>query len=180
MLVYHGTNNMFTNFDYNKIGQHGTSEGQGFYFTDNKEVAAAYATNGYLLTVEYQANKPLAFTQKKITKQQLKSYFRELHKINECLWNYTDVDFVGMDFALTTAVDLEYNSATNDVDMICSICNGCGSVEDGLKTLYRVLGYDSIQTAADWGKQNLYIALVNDIIKIVDVESLKDSRRMVA
>ena len=39
MLVYHGSKELFTEFSYSRIGTNGTTEGQGFYFTDNLQVA---------------------------------------------------------------------------------------------------------------------------------------------
>ena len=180
MLVYHGTENSFTVFDYSRIGQHGSSEGKGFYFTDSKQIALSYANNGYVLTVKFRGNKLLHYTDKVITIPEWKRYLRKLHKVTDCLNNYDDVHRYGVERVLSKAIETEYKYSTNDVDMVCSICNGCGDTENGLKMLYEVLGYDSVQVEADWGRQRLYIALTNDIIEIVNVESADKARREAA
>ena len=43
LVVYHGTGREFDTFDYSKIGTFGTSEGLGFYTTENLEIAQEMA-----------------------------------------------------------------------------------------------------------------------------------------
>ena len=42
-----------------------------------------------------------------------------------------------------------------------------GGIEAVAKTFNKVLGYDSIALKADWGNQNIYIAMIPEIIKII-------------
>lgn len=59
-VVYHGTNADFDTFDYDKIGTNGTSEGVGFYFTDDLETAEGYKKqNGSLKKCDVSIQKPL-------------------------------------------------------------------------------------------------------------------------
>ena len=60
MLVYHGSKELFTEFSYSRIGTNGTTEGQGFYFTDNLQVAKSYSEkDGYVYEVDFVGKKSL-------------------------------------------------------------------------------------------------------------------------
>lgn len=173
MEVYHGSPNLFEVFDYSRIGQNGTSEGYGFYFTDNLEVAKSYATNGYLYTVELKGQKPLSFHKLTITKKKLRRLLIVLNDQNEYLSNFGDVNFEGLESVLDKAVEIMYDTVDNDVDLVGGIINSYGDVGEVLKNLHATLGYDYIKTTAEWGSQTLYIALIPDIIKIQDVKSIR-------
>jgi ADP-Ribosyltransferase in polyvalent proteins len=177
MLVYHGSKELFEVFDYSKIGTNGTMEGKGFYFTDSIGVASGYGDNGYLYTVEFNGKKSLDSEKKTITRQQLKKYLLVLHEETDYLSNWGEVGYEGLEKVLNEAVRGEYEQSDNDVDIISGIANASGNMEVSLSLVYKVLGYDSIVLDAEWGNgQKLYIALTNDIIKIVDVKELKGSK----
>jgi len=193
-IVYHGSPNKFTQFSYDNMRTNATSEGVGFYFTDNKEIATGYASestnngkyNGYLYTVEFNGKKSLSSDKKTITKVQLKKFLKALNQaiLNsndeniDYLSNYNDVEYYGIERVLTEAVNMEYDNNTNDVDLIAGICNASGNFEITLITLYKTLHYDSIVLTAEWGQdesgvnQQLYIALVNEAIKILNIEQI--------
>ncbi|PLS19124.1 hypothetical protein CVD28_01580 [Bacillus sp. M6-12] len=174
MLVYHGSKQLFEAFDYSKIGTNGTMEGKGFYFTDKKLIAEGYGQDGYLYTVEFNGKKSLHSDKKTITRQQLKKYLKELDKKTDYLSNWGDTAYDGLEKVLNEAVRGEYEQSDNDVDIIAGIANACGDMETSLTLLYQLLGYDSIVVDGEWGNgQRIYIALTNDIIKIVDVKELK-------
>ncbi|MDP4224786.1 MAG: hypothetical protein Q8910_00250 [Bacteroidota bacterium] len=173
MIVYHGSKNQFDQWSYNIIGQNGTSEGIGFYFTDNKTIAEGYASQGYLYTVEFNGKKLLSHDKKTITKQQIKKYLLTLNDKINYLDNYGEVEFEGLNSVLNEAIEAEYNSSDNDVDIVCGICHASGNIETCLTTLHELLGYDSIVLPAEWGNgQTLYIALVNNVIQIQKVERI--------
>lgn len=172
MLVYHGSSSFFRIFDYDKMGKNGTSEGRGFYFTDNRGIALSYAINGYLYTVNTRFTKKLSSNRKTITKQQLKVYITELDKATDYLSNWGDAHYMGYQRVLNLAASAEYSNSDNDVDLICSICNGCGSNELALTILNRVLGYDSCIQKADWGNQKIYIATVHSAFEILRVDRI--------
>lgn len=175
MLVYHGSKNLFEVFDYSKIGTNGTTEGKGFYFTDSMRVASGYGQDGYLYIVDFNGEKSLSSEEKTITPQQLRGYLLALHQETECLSNWGEVAYEGLERVLDEAVRGEYEQSDNDVDVISGIANASGNMELSLSLVYKVLGYDSIVLDAEWGKgQKLYIALTNDIIKIVDVKEIKN------
>jgi len=189
MIVYHGSPNKFNTFDYSCIGQNGTSEGIGFYCTDNKTIAEGYAKEsrnngkyeGYLYTIEFNGKKSLSSTKRTITKSMLKKYLLTLQNNGiDYLSNYNDVEYYGVNKVLIEATEAENEASSNDVDLICSICHGSGNTEICLKTLYNTFGYDSIILQAEWGinditkeNQNLYIALVNEAIMIKNIENVR-------
>lgn len=174
MIVFHGSKNFFDVFDYSRIGLNGTSEGKGFYFTDSMSIASRYGESGYLYTVEFNGKKSLSSEKKTITRQQLKKYLLALDKETEYLSNWGDKDYDSLEKILNEAVRGEYEQSDNDVDMISGIANASGDIETSLSLLYKMLGYDSIVVDAEWGSgQRIYIALTNDIIKMVDVQTLK-------
>lgn len=174
MKVYHGSPARFEQFDYNRIGTNGTNEGKGFYFTDSARVARAYGENGYLYTVNFKGEKSLSNDTLTITRDELKEFLIELDKATEYLSNWGDVSYEGFESVLEEAVQGEYDVAESDVDLISGIANASGSMELSLTILQKQLGFDSIVMDADWGNgQKIYIALVQDIIEIIEVEELK-------
>jgi hypothetical protein len=174
MLVFHGSKELFDVFDYNKIGLNGTMEGKGFYFTDKSSIAEGYAQGGVLYSVEFNGKKMLHSDKKTITRQHLKKYLKALDEKTGYLSNWGDKEYDGLEKVLNEAVRGEYENSDNDVDLISGIANASGDIEASLTLLYQLLGYDSIVVDAEWGNgQRIYIALTNDIIRIVDVEELK-------
>ena len=60
--LYHGSQNEFTQFEKNKIGQGATlaaNTGNGFYFTDSEKKAIEYSKGGYNYKVYLNIQKPL-------------------------------------------------------------------------------------------------------------------------
>lgn len=174
MIVYHGSKEMFDIFDYSKIGLNGTSEGKGFYFSDNKEIAMRYGENGYLYTINFKGEKPLNCEKITIKKSELKKYLLELNKLIGYLENWGEVEGSGLNNVLNDAVEGELDYSDNDVDLISGICNASGNIKTCLTLLYSLFGYDSIVIKdAEWGgDQKIYIALTNDILEIKDVIKL--------
>lgn len=60
--VFHGTNNQFNNFDYDKIGKNTESawNGMGFYFSDNQTEASLYGNK--IINAEINLNNPIDLT----------------------------------------------------------------------------------------------------------------------
>lgn len=172
MLVYHGSPNNFDRFDYSRIRTNGTSEGVGFYFTDNKSIATGYGQKGYLYTVELKGNKALSDNYKTITENELKKLMIALDDETDYLSNYGDVNFEGYENVLNTALQSEYNNCDTDTEILGSLYNSCGENEIVVTLFYELLGYDYIKSIPEWGNQTLYIALTNDIIEVLEIESL--------
>lgn len=172
MQIYHGSPNKFNEFDYGRIRTNGTSEGIGFYFTDSKKIAQGYAQNGYIYTVELKTKKALSDNGLTLTVEEARKVIEAVDKEVGFLDNYGDVDYEGYAKVLKTAVDSEYYNSDTDTEFMGSLYNACGESEEVVKLFYNVLGYTHITSEPNWGNQELYIALSNDVIDIKKVEKV--------
>lgn len=171
MIVYHGSPNRFSTFDYKRIRTNGTTEGVGFYFTDKKDVAKAYANGGYLYTVDLNGKKPLSDRDLTLTEAEIRAYFIKLDKYTGFLENYGETAYSGLETVLNRAVQIERSVCLSDADLLGSAYNATGQNEKAITCMVETLGYDHIIAKPEWGNgQTLYIALTNDIIKIVSLE----------
>lgn len=173
--VFHGSPNKFDEFDYAKIGAQGTSEGQGFYFTDNNEVASNYSTGGYIYEVDFHGKKALSITSNTISKEDFRNILLEMHRAgSNYLSNWGDVEYDGLDEVLDIATDGSYDDGPggNDVDNIGGLLNAAeGSAEKVYRTLYEKFGYDHIPAKTDWGNgQTVYVATVPEAFTIKNVK----------
>ena len=169
MLVYHGSKELFTEFDYSRIGTNGTTEGQGFYFTDNLQVAKAYSDkDGYIYEVEFLAKKSLNSEKINLKRSEIKKILTALHSEMDILSNWDDVEYYGLNKVLNMAIE-NIMLCNSDVEIYGSLCNITDDIELISKTFNKVLGYDSIVLKADWANQNIYIAIIPEIIKIINV-----------
>ena len=171
-ILYHGSPNKFTQFDTKKIRTYGTSEGLGFYFTTNKDIAPNYANDGYLYTVNLDNQKSLSDNSKTINKNQLHEILIKLNKYTDYLENYGDISNGNFENVLNQAVENEYEYNNTDVEIIGSIYNTIGENPVILDILYKDFNYTHIKSTPDWGEQELYIALNNEIIKIIEIEKI--------
>lgn len=144
MRVYHGTKNLFKEFDYNMIGKNvGSDEGKGFYFTDDFEIAKRFSGNKYVLECNINIKKSLSETKKTIPKRDLKKLIIEIQKEFDFLSYYGDVEWSGFKTILTVAVNSEYDYSENDVDIVSGLCNVIG-FELVLPLVKKILSYDGI------------------------------------
>jgi hypothetical protein len=177
--AYHGSRSDFNKFSYEFIGKIGSSEGYGFYFTNNKEVAQMYAeNNGKLYYAYLQINKSLNSSKKTITKPQLAKLIQAIDpRGDEILSNWGDVQSEGYRKVLIEAVNAYYNDNQNDVELISGIINDNGrNYEEIYQILKKTLGYDGIITIPDWGHgQTIYVVFSSNQIKLADT-ILKDDR----
>lgn len=170
IIVYHGSPNQFELFDYSKIREHGTAEGVGFYFTDARHIAENYGNNGFLYTIQFTGTKPLSSQSLTITKDAFKRYLSELDKQVDYLSNWGETTYEGYDTVLERAVEGEYNTSNDDVELIAGVVNASGNAEVALSLCESVLGYDCIIVDAEWGGGiKIYIALTHNAYQIIDV-----------
>ena len=169
MLVYHGSNNLFKEFDYSRIGETGTAEGQGFYFTDSLDVANMYSEKGgYIYECEFSGKKSLNSEKITLKRSEIKKILLALHSENDILSNWDDVEHYGLNKVLNMAIE-NIMLCNSDVEIYGSLCNITDDIELISKTFNRILGYDSIVLKADWANQYIYIATIPEIIRIVNV-----------
>lgn len=175
MIVYHGSKSNFKRFDYGRIRERATSEGVGFYCTNKKDIAERYAEcNGYVMHFEFQGKKAISSKKITFTKKNIAKFLKELHKKNEYLSNFGDVEYEGYDKVVDRALSSLFEYSQDDMEILSDICNSCGSFETPLKLLYKMFGYDYCIVDANWGnegkKQKIYIILNNAAIKHVKSE----------
>lgn len=171
LVVYHGSPTKFDVFDSEKMGSQGTTEGKGFYFTDDVNLAKAYATaregqdikgEPHLFDVFLSIKNPIRdINQKTITKAKIRTIFQNLLKSNpEALSNYGDISFEGKQAVLAKALEIE-GVNESDLDVIGSLINGgAGSYEQVIDAVVKATGIDGV--AVKWnGIENgptIYVA----------------------
>lgn len=178
MKLYHGTTKKFDKFDFAFVGlENGTAEGKGFYFSDTIGIASVYGRNGYLYTVELETGREIT-EHTKMTRNEFKALLMALDKEVEYLSNYGEVAFEGLETVLNRAIESEFKYSDNDVDILGSLANGCGSLEMVNRTAYEVLGITHIRNNQTvWGNQikehhGVYVALIPELIKIEKIEKI--------
>lgn len=175
MKIYHGSKNSFKEFDYNLIRTNATTEGVGFYCTDNIAVAKQYSYEGYIMEYEYVGNKQLNSNEVSLTREELSLYMKKLNEVSEFLSCYGDVEWEGYNNVLNTALDNILEWSEDDIDIISQFCTICGDFEKPLTILYEVLGYDSAIIDAKWGDQKIYLILNNNAIKHLSTIKYKEA-----
>lgn len=172
MRIYHGSKNEFKEFCYDMIRTYATSEGVGFYCTDNRDVAKRYANDGYIMEYEYVGKKRLDSTKVSLTRNELRTFLIALNEEDEFLSNYGEVAWEGFENVLNRAIQdvIEYD---DDIDIISGICNVYGGFKRPLEILYETLGYDSAIVEASWGNQNIYLILNNKAVRFIKSEKVE-------
>lgn len=169
LVVYHGTGAEFDAFSHDFMGERGTSEGKGFYFTNNKQIANGYKPEGGRVIKAYLSiEKPLSSESKSITKEQLSKFIKGIDEDGQgYLSNWGDVSYEGYESVLKKAVEAEYDGSENDLDMITSIVNATGGdYERNYSILKATLGYDGAIAENPWGgKQTVYVPFLPTQIK---------------
>ena len=152
MVVYHGGPKGINVFDYNKIGEHGRSEGAGFYFTNNKDVAAGYGNDGKTYATYLDLKNPMPYDRKQFTPQQVRSIINNVLAEQEkngvsirdgFLSNFGGVDYEGKSKVLAEAV----NSFMGDESALDQISSFVGSGVDPKtvnSAVFKATKYDGI------------------------------------
>lgn len=166
---YHGSPNDFQEFSYKFMGEHGTSEGYGFYFTSDRDIAEGYAEGRGARKARLTINKPLSHEDMTISPAALAKFLRELDPDGQgYLSNWGESDIEGYDNVVRTAVKGEMGGSDNDVDLISGIINGAGRNPGAIyPILTRTLGYDGIVVhSPGWGgEQTVYVVFDNGQIR---------------
>ena len=151
MVVYHGSNNTFTEFDTIKIGSRtGTSDGRGFYFTTDKDYANSFGKDGNVLSVFLSIDNPLSLKEKTITKQQLFDIIKRIdekeftadgeHWLISIYGNYYEN---GIEGTIREAVENEYPYSDNDVELVNSLISASGNSNLVFSSVYEITGKSS-------------------------------------
>lgn len=172
--AYHGTTANFNEFDTNKITK--TSEGVGFYFSENPDVASGY---GKVKSVFLSMNKPLAYDSKAFNKSTImkiiKDMVKEEAKVNQediadgFLSNYGDVRYEGFNRVLdNTSRLLAGEKFAND--QVSGIYHSGVPLPIVSSSFKKVTGYDGVVANgySNVGTDKIYIAWSPNQIKSAD------------
>ncbi len=170
-MGYHGSPKEFQDFSYEYLGNTGTTEGFGFYFTSDKNVAEMFVDGGVLKKAILDIKKPLNFEGRTISKDEFAHFLRTLDPTGEgYLSNWGDVGYKSYEQVVQTTVEGEMSGSDNDVDLISGVIQALGrDTEFVYKVLKQTLGYDGIiVNNPSWGgKQVVYVVFDNSQIRYI-------------
>ncbi|POY42905.1 phage tail tape measure protein [Avibacterium endocarditidis] len=178
--VYHGTKaeNLHT-FDYDKIGQQGTVDGQGFYFTDDADYAKRYQQgNGKVINAYLNLENELDPNSLTLTKKEVKSLLKQLDPTGQdFLSNYGDVDYEGYNNVLNEAAEslLELD---NDVEVIGDIINSGNDIDKVYNALSKVRKNSGIIAPKEDGSTH-YILGTQNQMKSADLITYDDKGNII-
>lgn len=184
LVVYHGTKAQFDEFLGEKIGQSGTSEGVGFYFTNDENVAKGF---GDVMSVYLKLEKPIyAYAQVFMAEDydgdlDIMEANAEMIK-DASIRVLDDLKAKGYEFYNETTAQMadiytetDYDSLVNTIEMY--IKDGIKAEEYDENKLYndireaiiKEFGFDGFKTKG-YGSSNatVYVALMSNQIKSVD------------
>lgn len=200
-VMYHGTQNDFTVFDFSQGGKNGTAEGFGIYLTDNPEVSQSYGDRiieGYANITKpaysdrrtikrNELAKLIKETVSQEAKQLAEDYDGDLKAAEKDTWisNYVDTYNQNMKSAINETVDSIMQMNDNDMDIIQEVMTGMAirDYPDAVEfydTLTRVTGIDGFLTnwtSRDNGSKSLIaLAFRSNQIKNVDNQNPTDNQ----
>lgn len=188
LRVYHGTGaSVSHDFAFNPrfMGQHGSSEGYGFYFSSDRATADGYQKDGgATLECFLSVKRPLPLRQKRFTKAQLTKILKATVELeiassdgeiedfrDSFLSNYADTYSISFRAALSEAAEMEWDGSDTAVDQIASIANAAGDKTLIARAVQKALGYDGIVANGyddlGQGGGQIYIAWFPEQIKAV-------------
>jgi hypothetical protein len=179
LVVYHGSKAKFDVFELNKANRIGASEGYGFYFTDNKNIAEGYRSNsGDLFEVYLSIKNPLNKDAKPFNNTELSKIIKAAvaNEIKEnkgdiadykdtFLSNIADTYSTNFNNSIKEAVKMlsENDSA---IDQIAELANIMGSENIAMRSVTDATGYDGIYVKDfQGGEGDVYLAWYPEQIK---------------
>lgn len=186
--VYHGTGADFNEFSYDFMSMHGSMEGQGFYFTDNRSMAEGYhKDSGRVMEGYLGIQKPLSDSEVTLTRAELKKLLQKIDPTgDDVVINYDPAGGMGYpsrtwyNRALSATVDAIYNSSASDSEILADIANSGAGTETVVRTTRDVLGYDGYIVPGKYDGANVYVAFESNQFKNITNQnptSSEDIRR---
>ena len=174
--VYHGSSAVFNVFSADFMSQHGSSEGQGFYFTDYKDMAEGYQKKGGQLLEGYlNITNPLSDSEVTLSAPEVKRLLKALDPTgDDVILNYDSQGGMGYpskawyNRALADTVNMIMSTSESDSEILAEIANagaGSGNVMDAVR---KVLGYDGYIVEGKYDNANVYVAFGSDQFKSFD------------
>lgn len=176
LRVYHGSPRIFTEFSHRFMSEHGSAEGQGFYFTDNKDMAEGYKKDGGKLFDGYlNITKPLSDSEVTMTKSEVKRLLKAIDPTgDDVVINYDSKGGMGYpskawyERSLNDAVNMIYNNADTDSEILGEIANAGAGTENTVKTARSLFGYDGYIVKGKYDGANVYVAFESNQFKNAD------------
>lgn len=175
-LVYHGSAAIFTKFSADFMSQNGSSEGQGFYFTDYKPMAQGYEKNGGQLLEGYlDIKKPLTDSEVTLTAAEVKRLIRAVDPTGDDLvLNYDSRGGMGYpssawyNRSVEDTLRATMSTSDSDSEILAELANGMGDPGKVLKTVRELLGYDGYIVEGKYDNATVYVAFDSSQFKNAD------------
>ena len=182
--VYHGSPAVFTEFSPDFMSQHGSSEGQGFYFTDYKPMAEGYQKDGGQLLEGYlDIKKPLSDSEITLTRAEVKKLLQAVDPTgDEVLVNYDPAGGIGYpsktwyNRALDATVKAAMDYSSSDSEILAEIANGGAGAGAVLEAARNTLGYDGYIVEGKYDNATVYVAFDSSQFKNIDNTTPTESK----
>lgn len=182
--VYHGSPAVFTEFSPDFMSQHGSSEGQGFYFTDYKPMAEGYQKDGGQLLEGYlDVKKPLSDSEITLTRAEVKKLLQAVDPTgDEVLVNYDPAGGIGYpsktwyNRALDATVKAAMEYSDSDSEILAEIANGGAGSGTVLEAARNTLGYDGYIVEGKYDNATVYVAFDSSQFKNIDNTAPTESK----
>ena len=182
--VYHGSPAVFTEFSPDFMSQHGSSEGQGFYFTDYKPMAEGYQKDGGQLLEGYlDIKKPLSDSEITLTRADVKKLLQAVDPTgDEVLVNYDPAGGIGYpsktwyNRAMDATVKAAMEYSDSDSEILAEIANGGAGTGAVLEAARNTLGYDGYIVEGKYDNATVYVAFDSSQFKNIDNTAPTESK----
>ena len=182
-VVYHGSPSIFTEFSADFMSSHGSSEGQGFYFTDYKPMAEGYQKSGGQLLEGYlNIQKPLSDSDVTLKRAEVRKLLQALDPTGDDLvLNYDSKGGMGYPSRTwyTRAVNDTLSAVMNnesDSEILGELANAMGNYGAVLEKARSVLGYDGYIVSGKYDNANVYVAFDSSQFKNADNQNPTGAR----
>lgn len=182
-VVYHGSPAIFTEFSADFMSSHGSSEGQGFYFTDYKPMAEGYQKSGGQLLEGYlNIQKPLSDSEVTLKRAEVRKLLKALDPTGDDLvLNYDSGG--GMGYPSRSWYNRALNDTLNvvmgnesDSEILGELANAMGNSGAVLEKVRSVLGYDGYIVSGKYDNANVYVAFDSSQFKTADNQNPTGAR----
>ena len=178
-VVYHGSGAVFTKFSAEFMSQHGSAEGQGFYFTDYKPMAEGYSKKGGQLLEGYlDMKKPLSDSEVTLTSAEVRKLIKAIDPTGDDLvLNYDSKGGMGYpsrewyNRSVEDTLRATMSTSDSDSEILAELANGMGDPGAVLKAAREVLGYDGYIVEGKYDNATVYVAFDSSQFKNVDNQS---------
>ena len=178
-VVYHGSGAVFTKFSADFMSQNGSSEGQGFYFTDYKPMAEGYSKKGGQLLEGYlDMKKPLSDSEVTLTSAEVRKLIKAVDPTGDDLvLNYDSKGGMGYpsrawyNRSVEDTLRATMSTSDSDSEILAELANGMGNPGAVLKAAREVLGYDGYIVEGKYDNATVYVAFDSSQFKNVDNQS---------